>query len=78
MWYTTYNLLNPEFNLLSLNDFKVMTLHCAKLCLLNFFAFLRPHEGVSVLEFCLIIAMKHLTTTFEGEPFNFEMVYKGI
>ncbi|XP_067022286.1 origin recognition complex subunit 4-like [Acropora muricata] len=32
--------------------------------------------GVSVLEFCLIIAMKHLTTTFEGEPFNFEMVYK--
>ncbi|KAK2548014.1 Cyclin-dependent kinase 2 [Acropora cervicornis] len=65
-----------EFKPLSLNDFKVMTLHCAKLCLLNFFAFLRPHEGVSVLEFCLIIAMKHLTTTFEGEPFNFEMVYK--
>ncbi|XP_068716512.1 origin recognition complex subunit 4-like isoform X1 [Montipora foliosa] len=32
--------------------------------------------GVSVLELCLIIAMKHLTTTFEGEPFNFEMVYK--
>jgi len=34
--------------------------------------------GVSVLELCLIIAMKHLTTLHEGEPFNFEMVYKGI
>lgn len=34
--------------------------------------------GVSVLELCLIIAMKHLTTIYEGEPFNFEMVYKGI
>jgi len=32
--------------------------------------------GVSVLELCLIIAMKHLTTIYEGEPFNFEMVYK--
>lgn len=32
--------------------------------------------GVSVLELCLIIAMKHLTTLHEGEPFNFEMVYK--
>ena len=31
-----------------------------------------------MLELCLIIAMKHLTTIYEGEPFNFEMVYKGI
>ncbi|KAL3836424.1 hypothetical protein ACJMK2_021857 [Sinanodonta woodiana] len=32
-------------------------------------------HGVSILELCLIIAMKHLTDIFEGEPFNFEMVY---
>ena len=31
-----------------------------------------------MLELCLIIAMKHLITVSEGEPFNFEMVYKGI
>ena len=31
-----------------------------------------------MLELCLIIAMKHLTTLYEGDPFNFEMVYKGI
>ena len=33
--------------------------------------------GVSILELCLIIAMKHLTDVYEGEPFNFEMVYSG-
>ena len=33
--------------------------------------------GVSVLELCLIIAMKHITDIYEGEPFNFEMVYNG-
>ncbi|KAL5009478.1 hypothetical protein ScPMuIL_011783 [Solemya velum] len=32
-------------------------------------------HGVSVLELCLIIAMKHLTDIYDGEPFNFEMVY---
>ncbi|KAH0621379.1 hypothetical protein JD844_022605 [Phrynosoma platyrhinos] len=31
--------------------------------------------GLSVLEFCLIIAMKHLNDTYDGEPFNFQMVY---
>ena len=31
-----------------------------------------------MLELCLIIAMKHLITIYDGEPFNFEMVYKGI
>ncbi|ETE72166.1 Origin recognition complex subunit 4 [Ophiophagus hannah] len=30
---------------------------------------------LSVLELCLIIAMKHLNDTYEGEPFNFQMVY---
>lgn len=34
-------------------------------------------SGVSVLELALIIAMKHLTEIYEGEPFNFEMVYSG-
>ncbi len=33
--------------------------------------------GLSVLEMCLIIAMKHLTDTYNGEPFNFEMVFAG-
>lgn len=33
--------------------------------------------GLSVLEICLIIAMKHLNDVYEGEPFNFQMVYNG-
>ncbi|KAK3106068.1 hypothetical protein FSP39_012004 [Pinctada imbricata] len=32
-------------------------------------------HGVSILELCLIVSMKHLTDIYEGEPFNFEMVY---
>ncbi|XP_038607067.1 origin recognition complex subunit 4 isoform X2 [Tachyglossus aculeatus] len=32
-------------------------------------------HGLSVLEICLIIAMKHLSDIYEGEPFNFQMVY---
>ncbi|CAH1774753.1 unnamed protein product [Owenia fusiformis] len=32
-------------------------------------------HGISVLELCLVISMKHLTELYEGEPFNFEMVY---
>ncbi|KAM9380722.1 origin recognition complex subunit 4 [Phaethornis superciliosus] len=32
-------------------------------------------HGLSVLEVCLIIAMKHLNDVYEGEPFNFQMVY---
>ena len=28
-----------------------------------------------VLELCLLIAVKHLVQIYEGEPFNFEMVY---
>ncbi len=34
-------------------------------------------RGVSVLELCLIIAMKHITEVTSGESFNFEMVYSG-
>lgn len=33
-------------------------------------------HGVSILELCLIISMKHLCDVYDGEPFNFEMVYK--
>ncbi|NXI02060.1 ORC4 protein, partial [Pachycephala philippinensis] len=32
-------------------------------------------HGLSVLEICLLIAMKHLNDVYDGEPFNFEMVY---
>lgn len=32
-------------------------------------------HGVSVLQLCLIIAMRHLTDLYEGDPFNFEMVF---
>lgn len=32
-------------------------------------------HGLSVLELCLIIAMKHLNDTYDGEPFNFQMVH---
>ncbi|NWI69970.1 ORC4 protein, partial [Todus mexicanus] len=32
-------------------------------------------HGLSVLEICLVIAMKHLNDVYEGEPFNFQMVY---
>ncbi|KAJ1188458.1 hypothetical protein NDU88_005219 [Pleurodeles waltl] len=31
-------------------------------------------HGLSVLEICLIIAMKHLHDIYDGEPFNFQMV----
>uniref|UniRef100_A0A8C5X1U5 Origin recognition complex subunit 4 n=1 Tax=Malurus cyaneus samueli TaxID=2593467 RepID=A0A8C5X1U5_9PASS len=34
-------------------------------------------HGLSVLEICLIIAMKHLNEVYDGEPFNFQMVYNG-
>lgn len=33
--------------------------------------------GLSMLELSLVIAMVHLTKIYDGEPFNFEMVYKG-
>lgn len=32
-------------------------------------------HGLSVLEICLVIAMKHLQDTYQGEPFNFQMVH---
>ncbi|XP_077584003.1 origin recognition complex subunit 4 [Stigmatopora nigra] len=32
-------------------------------------------HGLSILELCLIIAMKHLSDIYEGEPFNFQMVH---
>ncbi|KAG8432303.1 hypothetical protein GDO86_016807 [Hymenochirus boettgeri] len=32
-------------------------------------------HGLSILELCLIISMKHLLDIYEGEPFNFQMVH---
>uniref|UniRef100_A0A672JQI8 Origin recognition complex subunit 4 n=1 Tax=Salarias fasciatus TaxID=181472 RepID=A0A672JQI8_SALFA len=32
-------------------------------------------SGLSILELCLLIAMKHLNDVYEGEPFNFHMVH---
>lgn len=32
-------------------------------------------HGLSILELCLIIAMKHLNDIYDGEPFNFQMVH---
>uniref|UniRef100_A0A665TCN4 Origin recognition complex subunit 4 n=1 Tax=Echeneis naucrates TaxID=173247 RepID=A0A665TCN4_ECHNA len=32
-------------------------------------------RGLSILELCLIIAMKHLNDVYEGEPFNLQMVH---
>lgn len=34
-------------------------------------------HGLSILELCLIIAMKHLNDLYEGEPFNLQMVHNG-
>ena len=32
-------------------------------------------RDLSITELCLLIAIKHLTQIYDGEPFNFEMVY---
>lgn len=34
--------------------------------------------GLSILELCLVIAMKHIHDVREDQPFNFEMVYNGM
>uniref|UniRef100_A0A336N2F7 Origin recognition complex subunit 4 n=1 Tax=Culicoides sonorensis TaxID=179676 RepID=A0A336N2F7_CULSO len=31
--------------------------------------------GLSVLELCLVIAMKHQTEIYDNDPFNFEMIF---
>lgn len=33
--------------------------------------------GLSILELCLVIAIKHLNDVYEGEPFNLQMVHNG-
>ncbi len=35
-------------------------------------------SGLSVLELCLVIAMKHLKDICEDEQCNFEMIYNGM
>ena len=34
--------------------------------------------GLSVLELCLIVAMKHVREKRSGEPFNFDMLFQGM
>ena len=34
-------------------------------------------KGVSILELCLMVAMKHIVEMNGEDPFNFEMVYNG-
>ncbi|XP_049853220.1 origin recognition complex subunit 4 isoform X2 [Schistocerca gregaria] len=34
-------------------------------------------NGLSVLELCLVIAMKHFTEIYNGEPFNFELILRS-
>lgn len=35
-------------------------------------------QGLSILELSLVIAMMHLTEIYDGEPFNFEIVYNEL
>ncbi|KAJ4439830.1 hypothetical protein ANN_07958 [Periplaneta americana] len=62
--------LSPTHTCLTTEDFTQVLSHWtrdAKVAML---------EGLSVLELCLVIAMKHHTEIYEGEPLNFEMVYR--
>jgi len=49
-----------------INSFKLLHATDCRAAMIN---------GLSVLELCLIIAMKHLTERYDAEPFNFEMVF---
>jgi len=46
-----------------LNGISLLLLYCVK--------------GLSILELCLVIAMKHLVEIHGDEQFNFQMVYNG-
>lgn len=35
------------------------------------------YAGLTILELCLVIAMKHLNDIYQGEPFNLQMVHNG-
>ncbi|KAM6893849.1 origin recognition complex subunit 4 [Xenentodon cancila] len=48
-------------------------LDASRLCLAD--AKANMLHGLSILELCLIIAMKHLNDVYEGEPFNLQMVH---
>ena len=57
---------------------KILFTDCLCSTLLTLMLSWNLYSGISVLELCLIIAMKHLITIYDGEAFNFEMVYKGV
>uniref|UniRef100_H9G7J8 Origin recognition complex subunit 4 n=2 Tax=Anolis carolinensis TaxID=28377 RepID=H9G7J8_ANOCA len=65
----TLNNITVSHPYMNASDF----LEASRLCRMNSKA--NIVHGLSVLEFCLIIAMKHLNDTYDGEPFNFQMVY---
>ncbi|KAM9767093.1 origin recognition complex subunit 4 [Menidia menidia] len=48
-------------------------LDASRLCLAD--AKANMLHGLSILELCLVIAMKHLHDVYEGEPFNLQMVH---
>ncbi|KAF3857409.1 hypothetical protein F7725_009268 [Dissostichus mawsoni] len=48
-------------------------LEASRMCLID--AQANMLHGLSILELCLIIAMKHLNDVYEGEPFNLQMVH---
>ncbi|CAG5933730.1 unnamed protein product [Menidia menidia] len=50
-------------------------LDASRLCLAD--AKANMLHGLSILELCLVIAMKHLHDVYEGEPFNLQMVHNG-
>lgn len=43
-----------------------------------FFFFYFYCTGLTILELCLVIAMKHLNDIYQGEPFNLQMVHNGL
>lgn len=58
---------NPRLDAVHLLDSQRQQLEDSNVALL---------KGLSMLELSLVIAMVHLTKIYDGEPFNFEMVYK--
>ena len=59
------------------HSYHAYTTNIAHMLTYNIFIYTLFISGISILELCLIIAMKHLVATYDGEPFNFQMVFNG-
>lgn len=70
------NMLHGKIKIKKRNLFSdgLQTVYISYIC--AFFSLFFP-LGLSILELCLIIAMKHLNDVYEGEPFNLQMVHNG-